>query len=76
MHAMYGRGGENPGLRVLFYRCATLMRCPFLPLFVFDGPNRPEYKRGQKVNTKSHSLVSGMKKIVEAFGFAWIMVSL
>ncbi|KDQ31557.1 hypothetical protein PLEOSDRAFT_1026735, partial [Pleurotus ostreatus PC15] len=37
-HANYDKEGENPELRTLFFRCATLLRSPFLPLFVFDGP--------------------------------------
>jgi hypothetical protein len=40
----YGKEGENPHLRTLFFRCATLMKSPFLPLFVFDGPKRPDFK--------------------------------
>ncbi|KAG5725110.1 Flap endonuclease GEN like protein [Termitomyces sp. T112] len=70
-HAEYGREGENPVLRTLFFRCATLMRSPFLPLFVFDGPKRPEWKRGKKIDRSGHKLIPGMKAIVEAFGFEW-----
>ncbi|KAG6889870.1 hypothetical protein C0992_003766, partial [Termitomyces sp. T32_za158] len=70
-HAEYGKEGENPVLRTLFFRCASLMRSPFLPLFVFDGPKRPECKRGKKVNRTSHKLIPGMKAIVESFGFEW-----
>ncbi|RDB19597.1 Flap endonuclease GEN 1 [Hypsizygus marmoreus] len=72
-HAEYGREGENPVLRTLFFRCATLMHSPFLPLFVFDGPKRPDVKRGKKINRTSHKLIPGMKAIVEAFGFEWRM---
>ncbi|KAF9460488.1 hypothetical protein BDZ94DRAFT_1238453 [Collybia nuda] len=70
-HAEYGREGENPVLRTLFFRCATLMHSPFLPLFVFDGPLRPDFKRGKKINKASSKLIPGMKAIVEAFGFEW-----
>ncbi|KAG6859763.1 hypothetical protein C0995_004398, partial [Termitomyces sp. Mi166 len=70
-HAEYGKEGENPVLRTLFFRCATLMHSPFLPLFVFDGPKRPEWKRGKKINRTSHKLIPGMKAIVESFGFEW-----
>ncbi|KAF8632066.1 hypothetical protein AX15_002064 [Amanita polypyramis BW_CC] len=72
-HAEYGKEGENPVLRTLFFRCATLMRTTFLPLFVFDGPKRPDFKRGKKINKTSHKLIPGMKAIVEAFGFEWRM---
>lgn len=73
-HAEYGREGENPVLRTLFFRCATLMHSPFLPLFVFDGPKRPDVKRGKKINRTNHKLIPGMKAIVESFGFEWRMV--
>jgi hypothetical protein len=41
----------------------------FLPLFVFDGPKRPDFKRGKKINKSANKLVTGMKAIIEAFGF-------
>ncbi|KAF9526067.1 hypothetical protein CPB83DRAFT_506722 [Crepidotus variabilis] len=72
-HAEYGREGENPVLRTLFFRCATLMHTTFLPLFVFDGPKRPDFKRGKKINKAGNALIPGMKNIVEAFGFEWRM---
>ncbi|RXW17739.1 hypothetical protein EST38_g8119 [Candolleomyces aberdarensis] len=68
-HMEYGREGENPHLRTLFFRCATLMRTPFLPLFVFDGPKRPDFKRGKRINTSQNVLIPSMKQIIEAFGF-------
>ncbi|KAF7367503.1 hypothetical protein MSAN_00813200 [Mycena sanguinolenta] len=70
-HAAYGKEGENPELRTLFFRCANLMRSPFLPLFVFDGPLRPKVKRNKKIHREMHKLSHGMKQIVEAFGFEW-----
>lgn len=73
-HAEYGREGENPVLRTLFFRCATLMHTTFLPIFVFDGPKRPDVKRGKKINRTSHKLIPGMKQIIDAFGFEWRMV--
>ncbi|KAJ7171691.1 PIN domain-like protein, partial [Mycena crocata] len=70
-HAAYGKEGENPELRTMFFRCATLTHAPFLPLFVFDGPKRPNVKRGKKINRDLHKLTPGMKEIVESFGFEW-----
>ncbi|KIM41673.1 hypothetical protein M413DRAFT_135949 [Hebeloma cylindrosporum] len=72
-HAEYGKEGENPVLRTLFFRCATLMHTTFLPIFVFDGPKRPDVKRGKKINRTSHKLIPGMKQIIDAFGFEWRM---
>ena len=73
VHAEYGREGENPVLRNLFFRCATLMPTTFLPLFVFDGPWRPDVKRGKKINRTAHKLIPEMKQIIEAFSFEWRM---
>jgi holliday junction resolvase YEN1 len=73
-HAAYGREGENPELRTLFFRCTRLLSMPFLPLFVFDGPKRPKVKRGKRITGNNHWLTDGMKRIIEAFGFEWRMV--
>ncbi|KAG1744694.1 uncharacterized protein EDB91DRAFT_199810 [Suillus paluster] len=70
-HAAYGKEGENPELRTLFFRCSRLMSMPLLPLFVFDGPKRPSVKRGKKVSGNAHWLTTGMKNIIAAFGFEW-----
>ena len=74
-HAAYGREGENPELRTLFFRCSKLLGVPLLPLFVFDGPKRPSIKRSKKISGKAHWLTEGMKNIIEAFGFEWHVVS-
>jgi Holliday junction resolvase YEN1 len=74
-HAAYGREGENPELRTLFFRCSRLLGVPLLPLFVFDGPKRPSMKRNKKISGKAHWLTDGMKNIIEAFGFEWHVVS-
>jgi Holliday junction resolvase YEN1 len=75
-HATYGKEGENPELRTLFFRCARLLGTPFLPLFVFDGPRRPDIKRGKRINKEQHWMVNGMKNIIHAFGFASYTVRL
>ncbi|VDB85331.1 unnamed protein product [Peniophora sp. CBMAI 1063] len=72
-HAEAGREGENPELRTLFFRCARLLNKPFLPVFVFDGPKRPNAKRGKRIDKGSHWMVVGMKRIIAAFGFEWRM---
>ncbi|KAF5358915.1 hypothetical protein D9758_004869 [Tetrapyrgos nigripes] len=68
-HAEYGKEGENPELRTLFFRCAQLINHGFLPLFVFDGPMRPDFKRGKRINKTANKLVTGMRAILDAFGF-------
>ncbi|KAF8494852.1 hypothetical protein F5888DRAFT_1713947 [Russula emetica] len=72
-HAAYGREGENPELRTLFFRCARLMTVPFLPLFIFDGPKRPKVKRGKRISGEKHWLVDSIKGMIEAFGYEWRM---
>ncbi|KIY65929.1 hypothetical protein CYLTODRAFT_423912, partial [Cylindrobasidium torrendii FP15055 ss-10] len=68
-HAEYGKEGENPELRTLFFRCGQFLNSSILPLFIFDGPKRPEFKRGKKINRSANKLTTGMKKIIEAYGF-------
>ncbi|KAF8958353.1 hypothetical protein BDZ97DRAFT_1842326, partial [Flammula alnicola] len=52
------RAGENPAVRVLFYRLCHLLTLPIIPIFVFDGPDRPKVKRG-------------VNKFIDTFGFFW-----
>ncbi|PBK62996.1 PIN domain-like protein [Armillaria solidipes] len=70
-HAGYSKGGENPELRLIFFRCCSLLKYPILPIFIFDGPRRPEWKRGEKINRSPAKLVTAVKAVVEAFGFEW-----
>lgn len=37
-HRHHAQMGENPKLRVLFYRLAHLLEICAIPVFVFDGP--------------------------------------
>jgi Holliday junction resolvase YEN1 len=53
-----------------------LAKLPLLPLFVFDGRDRPKVKRGSKMGKAgSHNLTDGMKKLLDIFGMEWRMVS-
>ncbi|KAG8846462.1 hypothetical protein FRB96_001986 [Tulasnella sp. 330] len=70
-HSQWGREGENPELRTMFFRMARLLEVPFLPVFVFDGPERPKFKRGKKVSGRQHWMEDGVKKMATAFGFQW-----
>ncbi|KAI0341275.1 hypothetical protein BDW22DRAFT_343822 [Trametopsis cervina] len=71
VHAEYGKEGENPELRTIFFRLTKLLQVPFLPLFVFDGPLRPEMKRGKLIDMKPSWMVEGLKTMIDAFGFEW-----
>ncbi|GLB37248.1 putative xeroderma pigmentosum G N-region [Lyophyllum shimeji] len=71
-HAMYSKEGENPQLRLMFFRLRQLSELPILPLFVFDGRQRPKVKRGSKMGKSgSHALTDHMKKMLDAFGMEW-----
>jgi hypothetical protein len=71
------QAGENPALRVLFYRLCRLLTLPIIPIFVFDGPDRPKVKRGINVKTtKPHWLSTPLKKFIDAFSFFWYTVSI
>lgn len=71
------RAGENPAIDVLFYRLCRLLALPIVPVFVFDGANRPQTKRGTTVKTKKpHWLTLPFQKLIGAFGFSWYTVCL
>lgn len=62
--------GENPALRILFYRLCRLLALPIIPVFVFDGAERPRIKRGTQVQSeRPHGLKTGFTALLEAFGF-------
>ncbi|KAI8337472.1 PIN domain-like protein [Chlamydoabsidia padenii] len=61
-------GGKNAGLRTLFYRCCRLHALGIRPVFVFDGEQRPAYKRNKVINTSlcdtvEHHLFMAMLKL-------------
>jgi Holliday junction resolvase YEN1 len=65
---------ESPELVALFSRCSRLFRLPFIPIFVFDGPRRPTMKRGKVINGKAHWLEAPFQRMLDGFGFSWIIV--
>ena len=66
-----GRGGKNPELRTLFYRLLNFLSLPIHPLFVFDGPNKPPFKRGRAVGhgAKAVPIIHLSKRLVNLFKF-------
>lgn len=67
--------GANPEIRCLFFRLCNLRKLPILPLFVFDGRQRPKVKRGSKKGKSgSHNLTQKMKEMLDLFGMEWRMV--
>jgi len=68
-----GKGGKNPALRTLYYRLIKLLALSIQPLFVFDGLNKPPFKRNVKTNSHSASLPSMLAKtMLELFGFPYL----
>ena len=66
-------GGKNPELRTLYYRLLRLLSLSIQPLFVFDGPNKPPFKRGVKTNphaaAASAYFSQHTKELISLFGF-------
>ena len=61
--------GENPELRLLFYRLSNLLKIAVIPVFVFDGSGRPSVKRGKRVPTLPHWMTKRFEEFINAFGF-------
>ncbi|KAJ7513009.1 PIN domain-like protein [Mycena galericulata] len=61
--------GESPGLERLFYQLCALLRLSVTPIFVFPGPNGPDFKRGKNISKTPHPLTPQLQWLIEAFGF-------
>ena len=67
-----GEGGKNPALRTLYYRLLKLLALSIQPLFVFDGPHKPPFKRGSKTNSHAACLPNFLtKELLKCFGFPY-----
>ncbi|KAL9602667.1 MAG: hypothetical protein Q9219_001656 [cf. Caloplaca sp. 3 TL-2023] len=67
-----GQGGSNPALRTLYYRLIRLLSLSIKPLFVFDGPNKPPFKRNVKTGNLGSQLPNFItKQILDLFGFPY-----
>ncbi|ORX39699.1 hypothetical protein BD324DRAFT_586717 [Kockovaella imperatae] len=73
-HAQVPMYGENPFLRTIFYKITSLLQQPVLPVFVFDGPNKPTHKRNQRVagqfGTADHNSRK-FKELLDICGLEW-----
>ncbi|KAJ7784009.1 PIN domain-like protein [Mycena olivaceomarginata] len=63
------KAGPNPQLRVLYYRLVGLLTLPLRVVFVFDGPDRPKFKRDTRVLTHGHWLTAQFCELVGQFGY-------
>ncbi|KAK1037700.1 hypothetical protein LTS16_012608 [Friedmanniomyces endolithicus] len=70
-----GKGGSNPALRTFYYRLLRLLSLGIHALFVFDGPNKPLFKRNKRVGGPGVRVVNVpeflAKQLLKQFGFPW-----
>ncbi|KAF7306335.1 hypothetical protein MIND_00424700 [Mycena indigotica] len=71
MHAQSSKNGDNPEIRLIFFRLLTLLESCFHVVVVFDGPQKPNWMCEAKVDAWVERLKPGIKEIVEALGFEW-----
>ncbi|VUC30316.1 unnamed protein product [Clonostachys rosea] len=64
------QGGHNPAIRTLFYRLVRLKATTINPVFVFDGPNKPAFKRKKRSGRGNGVATAQAKKLIRLFGFA------
>ncbi|RDA90552.1 hypothetical protein CP533_5685 [Ophiocordyceps camponoti-saundersi (nom. inval.)] len=63
-------GGFNPEIRTLFYRLVRLLGTPIQPIFVFDGPQKPRFKRNKWTGLGNGVTTAQAKRMMQLFGFA------
>lgn len=68
------QAGTHPELRIIFYRLVRFLQAAVIPVFVFDGADRPSTKRGMKVQKQPHWLAAPTQELIKAFGFYWYTV--
>lgn len=67
-----GKGGSNPALRTLYYRLLRLLALNIQPLFVFDGPHKPPFKRNVRTQPHTACLPNLLaKQLLKLFGFPY-----
>lgn len=62
-------GGSNPAIRTLFYRLLRLLSLSIQPIFVFDGPNKPIFKRNKRSGRGDGVATAMAKRLIKLFGF-------
>ncbi|KAF2193833.1 hypothetical protein K469DRAFT_619222 [Zopfia rhizophila CBS 207.26] len=64
------KGGSNPALRTFYYRLLRLISLSIHPIFVFDGPNKPPFKRNKRTGPDVASIPEFLaKQLLKQFGF-------
>ncbi|KAK6343222.1 hypothetical protein TWF730_010822 [Orbilia blumenaviensis] len=68
--AVQGRStGSNAPLRVIYYRLCSLLSLNIHAVFVFDGKDRPDFKRGKTISGGEGYLLAFARRLIAAFGF-------
>ncbi|KAK6336603.1 hypothetical protein TWF718_009404 [Orbilia javanica] len=68
--AVQGRSaGSNAPLRVIYYRLCSLLSLNIHAVFVFDGKDRPDFKRGKSISGGEGYLLAFCRRLIAAFGF-------
>lgn len=62
------QGGDNASLRTFYARLCRLANAGVRAVFVFDGPDKPSYKRGKRTHA-SRIDHTALKTLVELFGY-------
>ncbi|KAL9940225.1 hypothetical protein V8E36_000930 [Tilletia maclaganii] len=67
--------GDRGEIRMLFFRLAKLHALPIMPIFVFDGPGRPRWKRNKQRGHTGNARYSfpnqaDFEQLIHLFGFA------
>lgn len=65
----HGQPVQNSELCALFLRLSWLSRSGVSAVFVFDGPDRPKYKRNRRVRATPHWMTAKFQHFIMAFGF-------
>ena len=61
-------------MRTIFYKITSLLQHPILPIFVFDGPDKPGFKRNQRIAGgfgTSDSRSREFKALLDELGLEW-----
>ncbi|KAF8057456.1 PIN domain-like protein [Lyophyllum atratum] len=66
---LHTHAGENPELRVFFFKLCRYLKLPVVLVFVPDGTGRPSIKRGRSVRTQPPWMAEYVQELVSAFGF-------
>ena len=70
IQAQVCRGGKNPELRTLFYKLLKFLALPIHPLFVYDGEQKPPFKRGKVAkHPRGNPIVALSRTLIDLFNF-------